>query len=160
VNDMSVQKPDEGNDEVPCQVEYATPDELTKRRRDLFAQQGLSLKTPDGTRYEWFITAGSSKDISPTFRHGGIEHRLFTSVDMGVALTFGMRGIGKAKGGELVGVIILIEASLVRLLEMEGLLTEAAIDIGGREYIFEPAAARTLNESSRWIYLPPEFFRR
>ncbi len=80
---------------------------------------------------------------------------------MGLAKTFGLRGVAKAGGGELDGVMILMKQSVFEQMKRnKSVIVKEIDDMPGKiEYIFTPSSARTLNDSAEIVRLGPDFFK-
>lgn len=104
---------------------------------------------------------GSSKDIGQNFKHSG-RVDLFMAADMEVVKYFGLRNIEKAKGGDLVGGLLIIGKSIFDKLKREGDILEIPVDDmpGKTQYVFKRSSAETINANGKWKYLPSAFFRK
>ena len=81
---------------------------------------------------------------------------------MEVVLEFGIRNLGKAKGGMLVGALLILDKKTVNQLIEEGLLKSKFIDDrpGKTEWMFAASSAETVNRQGVWVYLPNKIFRK
>ena len=97
--------------------------------------------------------------MNEEFAHDG-KRVFFTATDLDAIVTFGLRNIDQAGGGDLVGTLLVIPRPIAKRLKASGLLHSRPIPQhpGKIEWIFEPGPARILNLECKWIYLPASFF--
>jgi hypothetical protein len=134
----------------------ASAEVIRGRVVEILRKDELNLKD-----HSFFVHGSSSKVVGPSsqLEMGGGD--FFTVVNMDTLLIFGVRNLEKAGGGELAGVLLILDNQTIKKLQTLGLLVSKPVDDIPRhmEHIFKAGAAPVVNNVGRWVYLPPDFFK-